>query len=100
MKTESHKPSKKMEPTAHSGRGHFDRKWSDAFYKLERKSDNTILNQMDAKNATQILEKQQKSKVEKSLNKRILRSLTMFGSNTSIHGLRFVAAPGVKSYKR
>jgi hypothetical protein len=55
---------------------------------------------MDAKTATQILEKQQKSKVEMSLNKRILRSLTIFSSNTSIHGLRFVAAPGVKSYKR
>lgn len=89
-----------MEATSHNGGGHLIRKWSDAFYKLERKSDNNILNQMDAKTATQILEKQQKSKVEMSLNKRILRSLTLFSSNTSIHGLRFVAAPGVKSYKR
>jgi hypothetical protein len=79
-----------MEATSHNGGGHFIRKWSDAFYKLE--SDNNILNQMDAKTATQILEKQQKSKVEMSLNKRILRSLTIFSSNTSIHGLRFVAA--------
>jgi hypothetical protein len=61
--------------------------------RIKLESDNNILNQMDAKTATQILEKQQKSKVEMSLNKRILRSLTIFSSNTSIHGLRFVAHP-------